>query len=80
MFHLAYDFAPLACKWLFLCATYIDSEPLHFPWKSVEIFHASLCHWSLGNKLTLDGDLEMHYRLSRYIWPEMCLALGETSC
>ena len=69
MFHLAYDFAHLACKWLYLCATYIDSEPLHFVSKSVEIFHASLCHWSLGNKLTLD--------LSRYIWKSLA---GETSC
>ena len=47
MFHLAYDFAHLACKWLFLCATYIDSEPLHFALKSVEIFHTSLCRLSL---------------------------------
>ena len=69
MFHLAYDFAHLACKWLYLCATYIDSEPLHFVSKSVEIFHASLFHWSLGNKPTLD--------LSRYIWKSLA---GETSC
>ena len=69
MFHLAYDFAHLACKWLFVCATYIDSEPLDFASKSVEIFHASCATGLFRNKLTLD--------LSRYIWKSL---EGETSC
>ena len=51
-----------------LLATCIDSEPLHFASKSVEIFHASLCHWSLENKLASD--------LSR-IWKSLAV---DTSC
>ena len=69
MFQLAHDFTYLAYQWLFLCATCLDSEPLHFAWKSVEIFHASLCRWSLKNKLTLD--------MSGYIWKS---SVGDTSC
>ena len=48
-----------ASQWLFLCATCLDSEPLHFASKSVEVFHASLYRWSLKNELTLDlsGDI-----------------------
>ena len=54
-----HDFTHLACPWLFLCLTCLDREPLHFASKSVEIFHASLYHWSLENELILG--------LSRYI-------------
>ena len=54
---------------LSLCATCLDSEPLHFASKSVEILRASLYRWSLENKLTLD--------LSRYIWKSL---VGDTSC
>ena len=56
-FSLFYLFA---CQWLFLCATFLDSEPLHFASKCVELLHASLYRWSLKDKLTLD--------LSHYIW------------
>ena len=48
---------------LFLCTTCLDSKPLHFAPNSVEFLHASLYHWSLKNKLTLD--------LSRYIWKSL---------
>ena len=54
---------------LSLCATCLDSEPFHFASKSVEFFHASLYHWSLKNKLTLD--------LSRYIWKSL---VGDICC
>ena len=60
MFQVAHDFAHFPCQGLFVCATCLDSEPLHFASKSVEILHASLYDWSLENKLSLD--------LSRYIW------------
>ena len=63
MFQLAHDFTYLASLWLFLCATFLDSEPLHFASKSVEFLHASLYHLSLKNKLNLD--------LSRYIWKRL---------
>ena len=53
----------------YLCGTCLDSEPLHFASKSVENLHASLYHWSLQNKLTLD--------LPRYIWKSL---VGDTSC
>ena len=69
MFQLAHDFTHLACQWLFLCATCLDSEPLHFASKSVEFLHTSLYHGSLENKLTLD--------LSRYIWKS---SVRDTSC
>ena len=65
---LAHDFTHLASQWLFLCATFLDSERLHFASKSVEFYHASLYQWSLKNKLTLD--------LSRYIWKSL---LGDMS-
>ena len=64
----SHDFTHFCSQWLFLCATFLDSEPLHFPLKSVEIFYASLYHWSLKNKVTLD--------LSRYIWKSV---VGDTS-
>ena len=60
-------FTHFASQWLFPCATCLDSEPLHFASKSVEIWHASLYHWSLKNKLILD--------LSRYIWKSL---VGDT--
>ena len=69
MFLLAHDFTHFASQLLFPCATCLDSEPLHFASKSVEIWHASLYHWSLKNKLILD--------LSRYIWKSL---VGDTSC
>ena len=69
MFQLADDFTPLASEWLFLCAACLDSEALHFASKSLEIFYASLYHWSLKNKLTLD--------LSGYIWTSLD---RDTSC
>ena len=69
MFQLAHDFTPLASQWVFVCAVCLDSEPLHFASKSLEIFHASLYHLSLKNKLTLD--------LYRYIWTSLD---GDTSC
>ena len=68
-FQLAHDFTHLASQWLFLCATCLNSEPLHFASKSVEFLHASLYHWSFKNKLTLD--------LSCYIWKSL---VGDTSC
>ena len=67
MFQLANYFTHLASEWLFLCAICVDSEPLHFPSKSVEILHASLCHWSLKSSL----------EFSRYIWKSL---VGDTSC
>ena len=69
MFQLAHDFTSLASQWVFVCAACLDSQPLHFASKSLEIFHASLYHWFLKNKLTLD--------LSRYIWTSLG---GDTSC
>ena len=69
MVKLVHDFTHLASKWVFLCAICLESEPLHFTSKSVEIWHASLYHWSLKNKLTLD--------LSHYIWKRL---VGDTSC
>ena len=69
MFQLAHDFTHLAWQWLFLCATFLDSEPFHFASKSVEFLHASLYHGSLENKLTLD--------LSPCIWKS---SVGDTSC
>ena len=68
-FNLPHGFTHLASQWLFLCATCLDSEPLHFASKSVEILHASLYCCSLKNKLTLD--------LSHYIWKSL---VGDTSC
>ena len=62
-------FSPFGFQWLFLCATCLDSEPLHFASKSAEILHASLYHLSLKNKLTLD--------FCRYIWRSLD---GDTSC
>ena len=62
-------FYPFASQWLFLCASFVDSEPLHFALKSVEFLLASLYRWSLKNKLTLD--------LSCYIWKGL---VGDTSC
>ena len=50
----SHDFTHLASQGLFLCGTFLASEPLHFASKSVESVHASLYHWSLKNKLTLD--------------------------
>ena len=69
MFQLAHDFTYFASQWLFLCASCLDSEDFHFALKSVEILHASLYHWSLKSKLTLD--------LCRYIWKKL---VGDTSC
>ena len=69
MFQLAHDFTHFAFQWLFPCAACLDSEPLHFVSKSVEILHASLYHWSLKNELTLD--------LSRYILKSF---VAYTSC
>ena len=69
MFQLGDDFTHLVSQWLFLCTTFLDSKPMHFASKSVEFLHASLYHWSLKNKLTLD--------LSRYIWKSLA---GDTSC
>ena len=69
MFKLVHDFTHLASKWVSLCATCLESERLHFASKSVEIWYASLYHWSLKNKLTLD--------LSPYIWKSL---VGDTSC
>ena len=63
MFQLAHDFTHFSSQWLFLCATVLDSEPSHFTSKSVEILHASLFHWCLENRLTLD--------LSGYIWKSL---------
>ena len=63
MFQLGHDFTHLAFQWLFLCATFLDSEPLHFSSKSLEFLHASLYRWSLKDKLTFD--------LSRYIWKSL---------
>ena len=68
MFQLTDDFTHLAFQWLFLCAICLDSEPLHFAWKSFEFSHASLYRLSLKDKLTLD--------LSRYMWESI---LGDTS-
>ena len=62
-------FYPFGFQWLFLCATCLDSEPLHFAPKSAEILRAALYHWSLKNKLTLD--------LCRYIWRSLDV---DTSC
>ena len=62
-------FSPFGFQWLCLCATCLDSEPLQFALKSAEIFHASLYHWSLKNKLNLD--------ISRYIWTSVN---RDTSC
>ena len=42
MFKLAHDFTHFASKSLCACATCLDSEPLHFASKSVEILHALL--------------------------------------
>ena len=68
MFQLGHDFTHLTCQWLFLFATCLDSEPMHFASKSVKFLHESLYRLSLKNKLTLD--------LSRYIWksllPDAC--------
>ena len=44
-----HDFTHLAFQGLFLCGTFLDSEPLHFASKSVEFVHASLYHWSVQN-------------------------------
>ena len=65
IFRLAHDFTHLAFERLFLCATCLDSEPLHFTSKSVEHLHALLYHWTLQNKRTLD--------LSRYMEDTSCL-------
>ena len=54
---------------LFLCATCLDSESLHFASKSVEFLHAALYRWSLKNKLALD--------LSCYIWKSL---VGDACC
>ena len=62
-------FYPISCKWLFLCSTCLDSEPLHFASESVEFFHAWLYRWCLKNNLTLD--------LSRYICKRL---LGDNRC
>ena len=69
VFQLAIDFTRLTSQWLFLCATFLDSEPLHFASKSDQILQASLYNWSLKNKPTLD--------LSRYIWKSL---VGDMSC
>ena len=69
MFQLGRDFTHLTYQWLFVCASSLYSEPLHFASKSVEIFHASLYRWSLKNKLTLDT--------SPFIWK---ILLGDTPC
>ena len=42
MFQLAHDFTHFASKWLFVCATFLDSEALQIASKSVEFLHASL--------------------------------------
>ena len=65
----SHDFTHFCSQWLFLFATCLDSEPLHFASKSVGILHASLYHWSLKNKLTLD--------LSHYIWKNL---VGDDTC
>ena len=65
----SHDFTHLASQGLFLCGACLDSEPLHLSSKSVEFVHASLYHWSLKNKLTLD--------LSRYSLKSL---LRDTSC
>ena len=67
--NLVHDFTHVASKWVFFCATCLDSEPLHFASKSVEFLHVPLYHRSLKNKLTLD--------LSRYMWKSL---VGDTSC
>ena len=59
-FQLGHDFTHLASQRLFLCATFLDSEPSHFGSKSVEFWHALLYRWPYRNKLTLD--------LSRFVW------------
>ena len=68
MFQFSHVFTYLASQWHFLYATCLDSEPLHFASKSVEISHVLLQHFSLKNELTLD--------LSRYIWKSL---VGDTS-
>ena len=65
----SHDFTHLVSEWLFLYATCLDSEPLHFASKSVEFLHVSLYRWSLKNKLTLD--------LSCYILKSL---VGDTPC
>ena len=58
------------CLPMALCiCTCLDSEPLRFASKSVEFFHASLYHWSLKNKVTLD--------LSHYVWKRL---VGDICC
>ena len=42
MFQLAHDFTHLASKWLSVCSTCLDSEPLDIVSKLVEFWHASL--------------------------------------
>ena len=54
---------PICLPILYICASFFDSEPLHFSLESVEFFHASLYRWSLKNKLTLD--------LFRFIWKSL---------
>ena len=54
MFQLTHDFTHLAFQWLFLCAICLDSEHLHFASKLVQVFQASLYHWSLVNKVLLE--------------------------
>ena len=51
MFQLVHDFTHLASKWVFRCATSLDSEPMHFEilqilMKSFETLYKSL-HESL---------------------------------
>ena len=60
-----------AYQCLFLCATCLHSEHLHFASKSVEFFNASLNRWSVKDKLTLD--------LSHYIWKSV-VGVGDISC
>ena len=60
-----------AYQCLFLCATCLHSEHLHFASKSVEFFNASLNRWSVKDKLTLD--------LSHYIW-KIVVGVGDISC
>ena len=64
MIQLVHDFTHLTSQCPFLCSTCLDSEPLHFASKSVEILHASLYHWSLMNKPALD--------LPRFGWENLC--------
>ena len=61
--------SPVCLPMALSMCTCLDLEPLNFALKLVEFFHASLYHWSLKNKLTLD--------LSRYVLKSL---VGDICC